>query len=235
MIGPLDIHQHLLAHDVRHEIVRVRRAAHTASHLAEALGVASDRCVLAHLLVVTDENAVKPEPGAEQLVLMMAMAGTDAFSEQRIQSIETFLGDRGDRGGQGPRRGRRPARTRVTVTAAAPELISSRTDYLPSQLAPILLPPDVVVVAVDELAALGNDIVYTATGDGGTALALRACDLIDITRAGRLSRTGDARVIVLDTPTATRTSAGRAITVVPAEAGDSVRRAPRNRVPDATV
>jgi hypothetical protein len=50
-------------------------------------------------------------------------------------------------------------------------------------VAPLLLPPDVDVVALQPLADLATTVVYTPTGDAGTALGLRALDLIVLSRA----------------------------------------------------
>jgi Cys-tRNA(Pro)/Cys-tRNA(Cys) deacylase len=250
MLGPLDIHQHLLAHDVRHEIMRVRRTAPTAAHLPEALEVAPGHCVLAHLFVVSGDPAATPDSAEPKLVLLMATAGVDASDPALISSIESFLGSGG---ATGPiRRLRRPRKaprisTPVTATAAPAELVSSRTDYLASHLAPMLLPAEVLVVATPELADLGAEIVYTATGDGGTALALRAADLLDITRSRLLDPPVDARVIDLDraasrpanrsadTPSDTRGTARRSVLLRPARSADPVVLPARKRVPEGTT
>ena len=48
MLGPLDIHQYLVEHDVAHEIVRLPRPAVGAEHLAEVLGLSPRRCLAVH-------------------------------------------------------------------------------------------------------------------------------------------------------------------------------------------
>jgi Cys-tRNA(Pro)/Cys-tRNA(Cys) deacylase len=237
VLGPLDIHQHLLAHDVRHEIVRVRRAAPTAAQLPESLAVSPGRCVLAYLFVMTDIAEVKPD--AEQLVLVLAPADVDMADDRLRRAIESNL-SAGGAATQGRllRRVRRPVRMTagaITISPAGPELVSRRTDYLASHLAPMLLPADIAVVAVSELAALGTDIVYTATGDGGTALALRACDLVDITNARRLEPVGDPSVIVLDTPTDVPASKKHGVAFPTARPGDPVVLPVRDRVPEGTT
>jgi Cys-tRNA(Pro)/Cys-tRNA(Cys) deacylase len=199
MLGPLDIHQHLLAHDVRHEIVRVRRSTPTAAQLPEALAVSPQRCVLCHLFVIT-EPAGRAGGTEHKLLLVMAIADTDPTDARLLRSVQTFLEEGGAAGPVKRRRLRKQPRGPIVVTAAPPELISSRTDYLASHLAPLLLPVDVLVVAEPELAELGTEIVYTATGDGGTALALRATDLLDVTRARLLERVEEPLLIVLDPP-----------------------------------
>jgi hypothetical protein len=66
---------------------------------------------------------------------------------------------------------------------ACTQFVSSRTDYLASHLSPLLLPPDVIVFALQSLADLTTSIVYAPTGDAGTAVGLAALDLIVLTRA----------------------------------------------------
>ncbi len=72
---------------------------------------------------------------------------------------------------------------RAVFVRAGAELVSRRTDYLAGHVAPLLLPPDVEVVALQSLADLAATVVYTPTGDVGTALGLRALDLLVLSRA----------------------------------------------------
>lgn len=162
MLGPLDIHQFLLAHDVRHEIVRLPRPAPGASSLADALGLPPHQCVTVHpfhtittagdlvavVLSTSDDNA-EPETMAKQLAHLL---------RKRLGEQLVF----------------------VPANAA---LVSQHTDYLAGHLSPLLLPPDVIVVAIQQLADLATATVYTATGDAGTALALRALDLLVLSHA----------------------------------------------------
>ncbi len=194
MLGPLDIHQHLLAHDIHHEIVRIRRAEPTAAQLPESLSIGPDRCVLAHLFEV--EGA-----GDERFILALATADIAPSDPRLIVAIETFLSETAPSGSTlARRRSRRPARASVKVRPAGPELVSSHTDYLASHLAPLLLPADIVVVATPNLAELSMNVVYTATGDGGTALAIRASDLLDTSKARLLGPLGELATLVLDEP-----------------------------------
>jgi Cys-tRNA(Pro)/Cys-tRNA(Cys) deacylase len=224
MIGPLDIHQHLLAHDIRHEIVRVRRTAATAAQLPEALGIGPERCVLAHLFVAT--AVTEPSKDVEQLVLVLSTADVDVANPLFIESLTSYLAEHLNptRSSRRPRKASWPT---VTVEPAAPEVVSSRTDYLASHLAPLLLPADVLVVAVPHLAELGANIVYTTTGDAGTALALRAADLIDVSSARMLDPIEDPETIVLDPP---ETSTAR-LAALSAKRGPAAARAESTRAP----
>ncbi|HEY0870257.1 MAG TPA: hypothetical protein VGD55_07645, partial [Acidothermaceae bacterium] len=71
----------------------------------------------------------------------------------------------------------------VELSVAGADLISSHTDYLAGHLAPLLLPPDVLVVATSGVVDLATSIIYTATGDGGTALGIGATDLLSLSHA----------------------------------------------------
>jgi Cys-tRNA(Pro)/Cys-tRNA(Cys) deacylase len=162
MLGPLDIHHYLLAHDVHHEIVRLPRPAASAEHLAEVLGLAPRRCLAVHPFhaLTTD---------ADLLVLVLAPADFAPEAASLVMLLSEVLRDR-----LGPN---------AVVTAAGADLVSSRTDYLAGHLAPLLLPPDVLVVATEGVVDLAATIIYTATGDGGTALGIGATDLLNLSHA----------------------------------------------------
>ncbi len=183
MRGPLDIHQFLLAHDVHHEIVRLPRntARPTgAVTLAQALGLPEHRCVAVHPFHASTTSA-------DRLTLLLAPADTaidDAVMGQRLAKASTagaVASHKSDSSDQCP-----------ALVRAGAELVSRRTDYLADHVAPLLLPPDVDVVALQSLADLATTVVYTPTGDSGTALGLRALDLIVLSRATVLA-SGDHR------------------------------------------
>lgn len=68
-----------------------------------------------------------------------------------------------------------------TLRAAAPEVVNQVTDFAASLVSPVLLPADVVVLAD---ACVGHhEVVYTATGDGGTALGITSRWLLTTCRA----------------------------------------------------
>ncbi|HEU5034653.1 MAG TPA: YbaK/EbsC family protein [Mycobacteriales bacterium] len=57
-----------------------------------------------------------------------------------------------------------------TLRVAAPDEVSAATDFAASLVSPVLLPPSMPVLAD---ACVGHvDVVYAATGDGGTALGI---------------------------------------------------------------
>ena len=196
MLGPLDIHQYLLAHDVHHEIVRLPRPAASAENLAEVLDISPRRCV-----------AVQPfhtaSPDGEVLVLLVLpadMAAEPGRAAGYAPALAELLRD-----SLGPE---------AALAPAGADLVSSHTDYLAGHLAPLLLPPDVIVVAVQAIVDLATSIVYTATGDGGTALGIRAIDLLNLCRA----------VLLPDVAAATA-SAGTVISV-PAAANGQIDLTP---------
>ena len=162
MLGPLDIHQYLLEHDVHHEIVRLPRPAASAEHLAEVLGVTPRRCLAIHPF-----HAFTPD--GEVLVLVLSPADEEPQPPTLMAALHEVLRDR-----LGPD-------TEISVAGAA--LVSRRTDYFAGHLAPLLLPADVIVVSTQGVLDLATSIIYTATGDGGTALGIGATDLLNLTRA----------------------------------------------------
>lgn len=68
-----------------------------------------------------------------------------------------------------------------TIRATVPGRVSALTDYHPGLVPPVGLPADLRVVADEALK--GEEVVFTATGDGSTALKIRALDLLDLTGA----------------------------------------------------
>lgn len=162
MLGPLDIHQYLLEHDVHHEIVRLPRPAASAEHLAEVLGVTPRRCLAIHPF-----HAFTPD--GDVLVLVLSPADEEPGTSTLMAALHDLLRDR-----LGPD-------AKFSVAGAA--LVSRRTDYFAGHLAPLLLPADVIVVSTRGVLDLSTSIIYTATGDGGTALGIGATDLLNLTRA----------------------------------------------------
>jgi prolyl-tRNA editing enzyme YbaK/EbsC (Cys-tRNA(Pro) deacylase) len=172
MKGPLDIHQHLLAHDVDHEIVRLRRTAPGARTLAEALGLPPSRCVAVHPFHAITANG-------NVLALLLSPADTAVDEEAACDTIAEVMR---------PRLG-----LRVPFGPASASLVSRHTDYLAGHVCPLLLPSDVAVFVTQSLADLATEVVYMASGDTGTALALRALDLVVLSRATVLPEAGRAR------------------------------------------
>jgi prolyl-tRNA editing enzyme YbaK/EbsC (Cys-tRNA(Pro) deacylase) len=162
MLGPLDIHQFLLAHDVRHEIVRLPRTAPGATSLAEALRLPAHQCVAVHPFHTTTSDG-------DLLAVILAPSDADADPVTMADQLASLL------------RGRLSEPLHFVPANAA--LISRHTDYLAGHVSPLLLPQSVAVVATQALADLATATVYTATGDAGTALALRALDLLVLSHA----------------------------------------------------
>jgi Cys-tRNA(Pro)/Cys-tRNA(Cys) deacylase len=162
MLGPLDIHQYLLEHDVHHEIVRLPRPIASAEHLAEVLGVTPRRCLATHPF-----RALTPD--GEVLVVVLAPADETLDATTLVAALSDLLHDR-----LGPD---------AELSVAGADLVSRRTDYIAGHLAPLLLPADVIVVSTQGVVELATSIIYTATGDGGTGLGIAATDLLNLSRA----------------------------------------------------
>jgi Cys-tRNA(Pro)/Cys-tRNA(Cys) deacylase len=172
MLGPLDIHQYLLEHDVHHEIVRLPRPAASAEHLAEVLGVTPRRCLAIHPF-----HALTPD--GDILVLVLAPADEPLATTTLATALRDLL-----RAQLGPD---------AELSAAGADLVSRRTDYVAGHLAPLLLPADVIVVSTRGILDLATSIIYTATGDGGTALGIGATDLLNL--CGAIVLPSDAAVV----------------------------------------
>lgn len=68
-----------------------------------------------------------------------------------------------------------------SLRSAPPELVNAATDFAASLVSPVLLPADVRVLAD---ACVGHvEVVYAATGDGGTALGVSSRWLLTASRA----------------------------------------------------
>jgi hypothetical protein len=228
MKGPLDIHQYLLAHDVHHEIVRLPRnpAGYSGANLAQALGLPARRCVDVHAFHSVNRSS-------DTLVLLLAPSDTvidDALTGQRLARTVTQISEHGADARDGA-----VGDAVAVFTRAGAQLVSSRTDYLAGHVAPLLLPADVQVVAMQSLADLAATVVYTPTGDVGTALGMRALDLLVLSHATvlpvgeRATRRRPVRINLDPAPTLLDADGGPPAHAVP------VRRAPAPRRTTATV
>lgn len=177
MLGPLDVHRHLLTRDVPHEIVRLRRVAQTADHLPEVLGLPESRCVTARVY----EALAGSTP-------FLAVVLCHACSEPDLRTLRRVLGT-------------------PSVHPAHPDLVNAQTGYMASHVAPALLPEDAIVCVAEEITHHDEEVVYTATGDGGTVLGIRLRDLLDVCAA----------TVVIPTDTATGTVANAAPAETPAQ------------------
>ncbi|MCW2665261.1 MAG: hypothetical protein JWN57_223 [Frankiales bacterium] len=68
-----------------------------------------------------------------------------------------------------------------TLRAATAAEVNAATDYAAGLVSPICLPDDVELLADSALG--GADVLYTAAGEGGVALAIRTRDLLVTTGA----------------------------------------------------
>jgi prolyl-tRNA editing enzyme YbaK/EbsC (Cys-tRNA(Pro) deacylase) len=68
-----------------------------------------------------------------------------------------------------------------TLRAASPDVVNEVTDFAASLVSPVLLPESVAVLA--DSCVGHHDVVYTATGDGGTVLGIPSRWLLTASRA----------------------------------------------------
>jgi prolyl-tRNA editing enzyme YbaK/EbsC (Cys-tRNA(Pro) deacylase) len=83
-----------------------------------------------------------------------------------------------------------------SLRVATPDIVNIHTDFAAALVCPVLLPEPMPVIAD---ACLGHaDVVYTATGDGGTALGIPSRWLLTASRAGVTELCLDRHVVDLD-------------------------------------
>jgi prolyl-tRNA editing enzyme YbaK/EbsC (Cys-tRNA(Pro) deacylase) len=68
------------------------------------------------------------------------------------------------------------------VAPARDDLVNEATGYAADLVAPLMLPQDVTTL-VDQNLANADEVVYTATGEAGTALGIRTLDLFALCEA----------------------------------------------------
>ncbi|MCA1824042.1 MAG: aminoacyl-tRNA deacylase [Mycobacteriales bacterium] len=90
-----------------------------------------------------------------------------------------------------------------TLRAADPGAVNAATDYVAALAGPVCLPPTLPLYA--DLRLARADVLYTATGDSGTALKMRTAELLALTGARLARLAGPVRV---PTPAADAADAG---------------------------
>jgi Cys-tRNA(Pro)/Cys-tRNA(Cys) deacylase len=153
MRGLLDITRELIAAEVLHEVVHLRRRIDDAVELPEVLGLPGTACLAVRLYDVTPDGDAPPG-------LVAAFLPADAAPATAALA--------------------RAAGARSVRAIPAPR-VSLVTDFHPSLVPPVGLPREIAVVAHAGLA--DQEVVYAPTGDGGTALKIRTADLLALSGA----------------------------------------------------
>jgi prolyl-tRNA editing enzyme YbaK/EbsC (Cys-tRNA(Pro) deacylase) len=146
----LDVHRHLLAHDVPHEIVRLTRRIADADELPTALGLSAG-CVAVRVYAVTRLNRTHLTSTSWAAVLVPAGAVPHPASLAQALAARD-------------------------VRPATDEETNAVTGFPAGLVSPAALPDDVEVLA--DAAIGGTDVVYAAAGEGGVALGVRTRDLL---------------------------------------------------------
>lgn len=155
MKDALAIHRWLLAHQVRHEILRLPRPLASASDLPRSLGVPPGECLAVTVFQVTTRV------------------------DEEVVAVVTAVDAPPAPGVIGALRGAREIRPAPAfVTNAA-------TDYAAGLVCPLLLPDRLTVLLDQRLidSFRGGEPVYTATGERHTALRIGATDLFTLADA----------------------------------------------------
>lgn len=150
------MHRELLARDVRHEIVRLRAQVASADDLPRIMGL-SDGCAAVRCYRLG---------GGPGLVAVLVRAGTTPGTAALLPALRAAGLDVGP--SSDPR-------------SATPAEINLATDFAAGLVSPVGLPADVPLIVDARLAA--RHVLYTAVGEGGVALGIRARDLLAVTGA----------------------------------------------------
>ena len=147
MRSSIDVHNHLLADDIPHELSQLSGPLRDLSSAPAVLGLEAD--TVARPTVLT---------GQEGVVLILAPADR----EVDVPQVKELLG-------------------RGELHPIEPDEAPGLTGYLLPFVPPVALESPVTVVLDEELAH--QDVVYTAAGEPGVILKVRAVDLVKVTSA----------------------------------------------------
>lgn len=159
MKDALSIHRLLLEHQTPHEIVRLRHPITSADELPEVLGLPARRCLCTRLYA--DDRGLRTHrtPESCRIAAIIVTAGMWPCAEAVAGALDV-----------------------VEVSPASADLVNAATDYAADLVAPLML-PDGIAVLVDERATRPSEVVYTATGEGSTALGIHTLDLFALCAA----------------------------------------------------
>ncbi len=155
MKDALSIHRLLLEHQTAHEIVRLPHPITSADELPDVLGLPPARCLCTRLY--TSERAAGTH--ARRIAAVIVTAGMWPCTEAVAGALDV-----------------------AEVSPAPADLVNAATDYTADLVAPLML-PDEIPVLVDERATRPCEVVYTATGEGSTALGIHTLDLFALCAA----------------------------------------------------
>ncbi|GAA3213236.1 hypothetical protein [Actinocorallia longicatena] len=163
MKDALAIHRSLLDLEIQHEIIRLPSVISHADELPRVLGLAANRCLVTRMYWF----------GRHDLVAAIVPAGT----RPPYEAVRSGLG------------------TPRLIREAPSDAVNKITDYVAELVAPLLLPDRMPILVDQELMDVldVDDVVYTATGEGSTALGIRSFDLWSLTGAKPCTLTGPLR------------------------------------------
>ncbi|GLZ14845.1 hypothetical protein Acsp04_50800 [Actinomadura sp. NBRC 104425] len=157
MKDALTIHRALLERETTHQIVRLPVAITHADELPRALGLPARRCLVTRVYTCDD---VRPE---RRFLTGVVVAAGDLPPAEAV---------------------RRAVGARL-IRPARPDLVNAVTEYAAGLVCPLLLPEGMPLL-VDQSVVNANpldEVVYAATGEPSTALAIRCLDLYAISGA----------------------------------------------------
>ncbi|GAA4061774.1 aminoacyl-tRNA deacylase [Actinomadura miaoliensis] len=157
MKDALTIHRALLERETPHQIVRLPVAITHADELPRALGLPARRCLVTRVYACNDVHRER-----RFLTGVVVAAGTLPPTEVVRHAVGARL-----------------------IRPARPDLVNAVTEYAAGLVCPLLL-PEAMPLLIDQSVVDANpldEVVYTATGEPSTALAIRSLDLYTVSGA----------------------------------------------------
>ena len=143
MKGALDVHRELLARDLPHEIVRLRRSVLTAAEIPEVLGLAPRRCLAVRIYHVTADG--RPD----RLVAVGVPAGLVPSPAALLEALAA-----------------------CSVRAASAEQVNAATDFSSRLVPPVALPADIELLVDAVFAAADVVYAPTGKGGTALGIRL---------------------------------------------------------------
>lgn len=148
MRSSIDVHNHLLAADVAHELPQLSGTLDDLRSAPAVLGLPA---------AVVGRITVLERPDGAGVALVLAPADV----EVDLAAVEELLGE--------------------PLAPAPPDQVAALTGYRRGLVPPVALEQPSIVIMDARLAQ--QDVIYTAAGEPGLILKIRAADLVAVTDA----------------------------------------------------
>lgn len=178
----MDVHRDLLSRGVPHEVVRLPAALVSADDLPRVLEVAPDDCVAVRCYRAGGGGGVGGGGIGDGIGRGIGRdMGSGLGKGTAVSRDSMFVAVLVRAGATPDLEVLRRLLGADTVRAATGSEVNAATEYAASLVCPVQLPCRVRLLADAPLAS--RHAVYTALGEGGVALSIRAADLLAVTGA----------------------------------------------------